>query len=164
MLLTPLPASSQASVIYVWQDTNGGSRFSNLAPTWYTLPEQPGPRVRVYRYNKLIDDTALSPAGRAALGSRAAGPSAAPNVPTSTAGSPKGPSAAVADSNSLPSSTDPANKDPQSRWLRKQLNGTYELGDDDPPDSDLRQICRMNGALQGKDLRRTCGQFDSGPK
>jgi len=47
--------------VYAWKDPNtGASKFSNIAPPWYSRGEQvSGPRVIVTVGGKVVDDTAL---------------------------------------------------------------------------------------------------------
>jgi hypothetical protein len=74
-------AQAFATLLYTWTDPSSGStRYSSMPPTWYrplvsgstAAAPSPGPAVRVYYYQRLIDDTALSLAEREALNPRPA--------------------------------------------------------------------------------------------
>jgi hypothetical protein len=56
--------------VYQWKDPSSGTtRFSNSAPPWFRAASGGlgGPRIQVYYYGYLIDDTGLSYDDRVAL-------------------------------------------------------------------------------------------------
>lgn len=56
-------ASAAHAQVYQWKDSDSRTtRFSNTAPQWYgnTQSESRGPRVQVFYYGVLVDDTNLS--------------------------------------------------------------------------------------------------------
>ncbi len=67
-----IPVQAQ---VYQWKDPQTGStRFSNTAPSWFrnSLAERSTPRVRVYYYDSLVDDSGLSLEERQALRAQSA--------------------------------------------------------------------------------------------
>jgi hypothetical protein len=53
-------AAAQAQV-YQWKDPESKTtRLSNTAPPWYQKGDSHGPRVQVYYYGALADDTSLA--------------------------------------------------------------------------------------------------------
>jgi hypothetical protein len=66
LVLTAAPAAAQ---MYSWRDpATGQSRFSNIAPPWYSRREAvSGPRVIATVGDRVVDDTALPYADRLLL-------------------------------------------------------------------------------------------------
>ncbi len=67
-----MPVQAQ---VYQWKDPNtGASRISNSAPAWFrnSLTERSAPRVKVYYYDSLVDDSGLSLEERQALRAQSA--------------------------------------------------------------------------------------------
>ncbi len=65
MLLISLftAASAAQAQVYQWKDPESKTtRFSNTAPSWYrnSQGESRAPRVQVFYYSALVDDTALA--------------------------------------------------------------------------------------------------------
>ena len=62
-------AQSSSDLLYSWTDPKTGSnRYSNFPPAWYRRDAPAdGPAVRVYYYQRLVDDTALPLTDREAL-------------------------------------------------------------------------------------------------
>lgn len=66
MLALAMPGSAFADVS-TWIDPSAGKEeISSTPPVWY-VKRVPGPRVRVFRGNKLIDDTAMPEEERKAI-------------------------------------------------------------------------------------------------
>jgi hypothetical protein len=66
-------SAGAAAQVYQWKDPeNGATRISNTAPPWYRIAygDRRNPRVQVYYYGVLVDDTGLAYEGRVALRSR----------------------------------------------------------------------------------------------
>ena len=59
--------------VYQWKDPeNGATRISTIAPAWFRIAygDQRNPRVQVFYYGVLVDDTGLAYEGRVAMRSR----------------------------------------------------------------------------------------------
>jgi hypothetical protein len=66
LLLAPLSVSAQAEV-YSWKEA-GATRITNEPPAWYRIEAAVrGPRTLVMAQGRIVDDTALSMAGRRRL-------------------------------------------------------------------------------------------------
>jgi hypothetical protein len=68
--ITAVAAHSQ---VFQWKDAEtGATRFTNTAPSWYrnAYGENRGPRVQVFYYGVLVDDTGLAYEGRQSLRAR----------------------------------------------------------------------------------------------
>lgn len=66
-------AFSARSQVFQWKDPDtGATRFTNTAPSWYrnAYGENRGPRVQVFYYGVLVDDTGLAFDGRQSLRAR----------------------------------------------------------------------------------------------
>jgi len=77
-----VPAQAQ---VFQWKDPESGTtRFSNTPPSWYRIPQPDSrpPRVQVFYYGALIDDTSLPFETRQAMRSQSPiGRSLPPLVP-----------------------------------------------------------------------------------
>ena len=74
LLAGSLAFTAQAQV-YQWKDPDSGAkRFSNTAPSWYRHRngEANGPRVQVFYYSTLVDDTSLPHEVRQAMRAQSA--------------------------------------------------------------------------------------------
>jgi len=66
-------SAGAAAQVYQWKDPeNGANRISNTAPSWFrnAYGDNRNPRVLVYYYGVLVDDTSLVYEGRVSLRSR----------------------------------------------------------------------------------------------
>ena len=63
-------APAALSQVFQWKDSaSGATRFANTAPAWYrnAYGDFRNPRVQVFYYGVLVDDTSLSYEGRVDL-------------------------------------------------------------------------------------------------
>ncbi|MFM9966936.1 MAG: hypothetical protein ACKVQK_00830 [Burkholderiales bacterium] len=68
-----LIGSAATAQVYQWKDAeSGATRFANSAPSWYrnAYGESRAPRVQVFYYGVLVDDTSLPYDSRISLRSR----------------------------------------------------------------------------------------------